>query len=90
MNLPCVRFIRGFDVTALRMVNLWMNITTQEQLNNPPMALEITVTAQNVEDAMIKIREFSQRGFLDESTIDEIGKASKLLVDACASVYKAL
>jgi post-segregation antitoxin (ccd killing protein) len=86
LTLPCVRFVRFYDPRESRMVNLWLNITTQDQLANEPMAIELVVTNQTAEACMIEIRKHKSRWF-DAETLDEIEKASKQLVDAQPSFY---
>lgn len=87
ITLPAVRFVRCYDPAQGRMVNLWMSITSQDQLRNAPMATECTVTAQNVPGALVEIRKAFSR-WLDAETINEIEKASEKLVSAQDSIYE--
>jgi hypothetical protein len=74
------------------MVNVWMRITTEDQLRNAPVATELTVTAQTVEEAMMEIRKWESlpenQRWLHKEDIDEIEKASLQLRDAQDSVYE--
>ncbi len=89
MELPCVRFIRIYDVQNHRMATIWQRVKTQEQLENWPRATELTVTSQTVEEAMIDIRKMVEAWKLGSEVLREIEEASKSLVDAQYSVYEA-
>jgi hypothetical protein len=86
LTLPCVRFVRCYDPHEYRMLNVWMWITTLEQLRNPPLAVELAATAQTAEECMAEIRKYESR-FYDMETLDKIEKASKQLVEAKPSFY---
>ena len=91
LTLPAIRFVRVFDAREYRMLNIWMRVTTLDHLANAPLATELTVTAQTIEEAMIKIREAVMSWKHDcwqEETIADIEKASKQLVEAKDSVYE--
>jgi hypothetical protein len=96
LTLPAVRFVRCFDIREYRMRNIFMRITTQDQLANAPRATELTVTAQTVEGAMVEIRRWaevemsSSRRWLRKEDLVEIEKASHELINAQDSVYEVL
>lgn len=83
---PAFRFIRCYDVTQNRMVNVWQRLYTQEQIENSPMAIELTVQAKTIEKCMEEIRNWKDR-WITEEIINEIEKASKQLLDAKPSFY---
>jgi hypothetical protein len=92
ITLPAVRFVRCYDPFECRMRNIWMRVTTLDQLHNAPQATELTVTSQTIEEAMVEIRKVAERepGWFDVETIKEIEKASKQLLDAKDSVYEVI
>jgi hypothetical protein len=83
---PAVRFIRCYDVSTSRMLNVWQSLSTQEQIDNAPLATEFTVTEKTVDEAMIEIRKWKNKCWVPE-TIDEIEKASRTLIPAQPSFY---
>lgn len=89
MKLPSVRFVRTFDVVNLRMVNVWMRVTTQEQLDNWPRATELTVTAPTFEEAMLEISKLFAKWQLS-SELEAVEKAYASIADAQPSTYEAV
>jgi len=89
MNLPAVRFVRAYDVFRNQMCNVWLTLTTQEQLDNPPLAVEIEATGQTVEEVMESLKMYRLKSLTPE-VFEEIEKASHRLVPASDSFYGTL
>jgi hypothetical protein len=91
MNLPAIRFVRVFDPRDYRMRNIFMRLTTRDQLQAIPCATEFVVTAQTIADALIEIRKVVHNWeTLAPDVMSEIEKASLELVDAQPSSYEVL
>ena len=94
MKLPCVRFVRCFDVTQLRMLNLWMLVRTEEELRDAPLGMELCVTAQTVESAIEEIRKINAglpvKFCLCDEMLSDIERASIAVVEQQKSIYASL
>lgn len=83
MNPPAVRFVRMYDVQNHRMINAWLSLQTQDQIDNAPRAVECEVTAKTYEEAVELIKTFK----LPEETLREILACPADFIPALSSVY---
>ena len=84
---PAVRFVRCFDPVDCRMLNVWFLLDSQQQIDDVPMALELSVQAKTIDECMTEIRKWETQWKIDSTTVAEIEKASGHLRSLKAPFY---